>query len=160
MKFKVNNLVGFWKCPVRIITLHTAHVTVEANAGMIIGIAAAEKLINPMIPTIFNQYGKGLFSEAVTLISIQNVQIIQADLKIFILTIVIRPVRKITHAPVSIPEKIIVLIRLFHSPAVRVCIKTEVVTVNGFVRINTTVGLIPYDLTSGGDNGSIRCRCL
>jgi hypothetical protein len=98
----MNDLIFFGKGCVGIIPLNSAHMAVKGNRRDVIYVASTEELLNFIRVAILHNLAESTFAQSDCFIVAQNIQMIEAQIKIFIRAIMVWSIRKIADASLSI----------------------------------------------------------
>ena len=126
---------------------NAAHMAVKGYGRQVIGIAAAEEPVDSLGITIFTQKLEGSFAQALSLIAISDVQMIQTDLKILVSAVMIRAKREIPYTFFSIQEQKIMISVLPDVLRIPLCIQRKVIIIQHSIGIDATVGFLPDRLS-------------
>ena len=133
----------------------SAHVLVEGPGGMIVRVAAAEKLVETPAAAFGCEQRKDAPSQPLPLIAGQKIQGVEADLKVLVLPAGQRPKVGISHAVVSVHRQVHPVFRIFDAPAVLFRVPGKVERVDPFVGIDAPIGGRPGFLPGPGQQGRI-----
>ena len=139
----MNDLIFFRQGQIRFIPLNSAHMMVERYRRKIICVASTEELGYSILSAIADNRLKCASAKTSTLVAVKNIQMIQAQSKILIGTVMIGAKGKISHIGFPVPKQMVMVILIHQLLTVRRSICRQVIMIQLVIRINAPVSLLP-----------------
>lgn len=139
----MNDLILFGQGQIRLISLNPAHVAVKRDRRKVVGVAPTEEFGQAILSAITDHRLKCASAKTSTLVAVKNIQMIQAQSKILIGTVMIGAKGKISHIGIPVPKQMVMVILIHQLLTVRRSICRQVIMIQLIIRINAPVSLLP-----------------